>query len=118
MVSAFIFTLHFFFACSAFIMYKKESTGDGILAVAFIGIIFAVGWTISTMLTNLLFSIEWFVQWYWQPLNSWVWRIVRKEISRDAISLLILTGGEVAFYYFYFLLGTKKQEQKPELPTD
>lgn len=86
--------------------------GEGFLAIAFIGIIFAVGWTIATMATNLLFAPEWFVQWYWQPLDSWVWRTVRKEISRDAISLLILTGGEIAFYYFYFRIGAKKPDKK------
>jgi hypothetical protein len=117
MVSAFIFILHFVFIVFAFITYKKESIGEGFLAVAFIGIVFAVGWTIATMLTNLLFTPEWFIKWYWQPLDSWVWRIVRKEISRDTISLLILTGGEIAFYYFYFLLETKKPEKKDDAPS-
>jgi hypothetical protein len=112
MVSAFIFILHFVFIVVTFITYKKESVGEGFLAVAFIGIVFAVGWTIATMVTNLLFTPEWFIKWYWQALDSWVWRIVRKEISRDTISLLILTGGEIAFYYFYFLMETKKPEKR------
>lgn len=103
MVSAFIFILHFITAVYAFIVYKKESVGEGFLAVAFVGIVFAVSWTIASMLTNLLFSIDWFVRWYWQPLDSWVWRVVRKEFNYDTISLLILTGIEFVFYYFYFL---------------
>jgi len=108
MVAAFIFFLHFVAVVYAFIVYKKESIGEGLLAVAFVGIVFAVSWTIATMLTNLLFAPEWFIKWYWQPLDSWVWRTVRKEISRDTISLLILTSGEIAFYYFYFLTEPKK----------
>jgi hypothetical protein len=103
MVSGFIFLLHMMLLVYAFISYKKESIGEGFLAIAFVCIIFAVGWTIATMITNLLFAIQWFEQWYWQPLDSWVWRIVRKEISRDAISLILLTLGEASFYYLYFL---------------
>ena len=91
---------------------------DGFLAIAFVGIVFAVSWTISSMLTNLLFAINWFVQWYWQPLDSWVWRIVRKEISRDTISLLILTSEEVVFYYFYFLTEPKEPSTKDDSPSD
>lgn len=108
MVSAFIFIIHFIFVLYAFVKYKKESVGEGLLAVAFVGIVFAVGWTIATMLTNLLFTFEWFNKWYWQPLDSWVLYIIRKEINRDTISLLFLTSGEVVFYYIYFLTDTKK----------
>ena len=112
MVSGYIFFLHFVLVIFAFIKYKKESIGEGFLAVAFVGIIFAVGWTIAAILTNLLFTPEWFIKWYWQPLDSWVWRIIRKEISRDAISLLFLTAMEIAFYYFYFLTEPKQNDGK------
>jgi hypothetical protein len=118
MVSAFIFFLHFVMAVYAFMIYKKESMSDGFLAIAFVGIVFAVGWTIASMLTNLLFTIEWFVQWYWQPLDSWIWRIVRNEISRDTISLLILTSGEVVFYYLFFLTKPKGPSKKDDSPSD
>lgn len=60
MIAAVIFALHAIFMVYAFITYKKESIGEGLVAVAFVGIIFAVGWTIATMLTNLLFAFEWF----------------------------------------------------------
>jgi hypothetical protein len=112
MVSGFIFILHIALVVFAFIKYKKESVGEGFLAVAFVGIVFAVGWTLAAILTNLLFAPEWFVQWYWQPLNSWVWRTIRKEISRDTISLLFLTAMETAFYYFYFLTELKQDNGK------
>jgi hypothetical protein len=120
MVSGYIFFLHFLLAVFAFIKYKKENLGEGFLALAFVGIIFAVGWTIAAILTNLLFAPEWFIRWYWQPLDSWVWRIIRKEISRDAISLLFLTAMEIAFYYFYFLTDSKKNnrnEKEEDTPT-
>ena len=118
MVAAFIFILHFLLVVFAFIKYKKESIGEGFLAIAFVGIVFAVGWTIAAILTNLLFAPEWFIKWYWQPLDSWLWRTIRKEISRDTISLLFLTAMEIAFYYFYFVLDLKPdKETKKETTT-
>ncbi len=107
MVAAFIFFLHFAAAVTSFIVYKKEGTSEGWLAVAFVAIVFSVGWVVATMLTNLLFLPEFFVRWYYQPLESRFWVIVRKEINRDTISLLLLTLGEWAFYYQYFR-GEKK----------
>jgi hypothetical protein len=101
MVSALIFALHGIAAFIGFFRYKKEGFGDGLLAVGFMAIIFAVGWTIATMLTNLLFTPDWFIKWYYQPLDSFFWLTVRKEINRDAISLMILTAGEIGFYYAF-----------------
>jgi hypothetical protein len=112
MVAAFIFLLHIVLCVFAFFEYKKEGIGEGFLAIAFVGIVFAVGWTIAAILTNLLFAPEWFIKWYWQPLDSWVWRCIRKEISRDTISLLFLTTMEIAFYYFYFLTGPNQDKGK------
>ena len=112
MTAAFIFFLHLALVIFAFIKYKKESIGEGFLAVAFVGIIFAVGWTIAAILTNLLFTPEWFIKWYWQPLDSWVWRKIRKEISRDTISLLFLLTMEIIFYYFYFLTEQNQDKEK------
>jgi len=112
MIAAFIFFLHIVAAIYAFTVNKKESIGEGFLAVAFVGIIFAVGWTIATMFTNFLFSFEFFDKWYWQPLDSRIWLSVRKEINRDAISLLVLTGSEIIFYYFYFFTNKESNNDK------
>jgi hypothetical protein len=114
MTAGFIFLLHIALVIFVFFKYKKEGIGEGFLAVAFVGIIFAVGWTIAAILTNLLFSPEWFIKWYWQPLDSWVWRKIRKEISRDTISLLFLTAMEIVFYYFYILKEPKQGDGKKE----
>lgn len=106
MVAAYIFLLHVFAAAYAFTSRKKTGgTSEGLLAVAFIGIVFAVGWTIATMLTNLLFTPEFFIKWYYHQTDSLFLRVLRKEISRDTISLLILTFGEIVFYYL-FLKGS------------
>jgi hypothetical protein len=117
MTAAYIFFLHIVLVVYAFFSRKKESVGDGFLAAAFVVIVFAVGWTISTMITNFLFAMQWFDHWFWQPLESRFWQIVRREINRDTLSLLILTAGEVAFYYLYFAIGDKNdttEEKKSE----
>ncbi len=102
MVAFFIFLLHVVGFTYGFITRKKTGgLSEALLTVAFMGIVFAVGWTISTMLTNLLFTPEFFIKWYYQHTNSYFFRILRQEISRDTISLLFLTFGELGFYYLY-----------------
>ena len=110
MAAAYIFILHVIGVVYAFVSRKKTGgISEGFLAVAFIGIVFAVGWTISTMLTNLLFTPEFFIKWYYHQTDSMFLRILRKEISRDTISILILTFGEIVFYYF-FLRGDSGEQ--------
>lgn len=116
MVPAFIFILHFALIIYVFIKYKKDGTGEGFLAAAFVGIIFAVGWTVATILTNLIFAFDWFEKWYWQNLDSWVLLRIRKEFSRDTISLLILTSIEIVFYYFFFI-DKRKIPSKKDTPS-
>jgi hypothetical protein len=112
MAAAFIFLLHIIAVGYAFLSRKKAGgLSEGLLAVAFVGIVFAVGWTISTMLTNLLFTPEFFIKWYYHQTDSMFLRILRKEISRDTISLLILTFGELGFYYL-FLKGVDNEERR------
>jgi len=112
MASAFIFFLHACAAIYAFVTRRRAGgVSEGLLAVAFLGIIFAVGWTISTVFTNLLFSPEFFIKWYYHQTDSLFLRTLRKELNRDTISLLLLTFGEVGFYYV-FLKGRDKKSQE------
>jgi hypothetical protein len=114
MVAAFIFLLHVVGAVYAFVTRRKSAgLSEGLLAVAFMGIVFAVGWTISTMLTNLLFTPEFFIKWYYHQTDSLFLRTLRKEISRDTISLLILLFGEIGFYYLYLKGGGPEAEENP-----
>jgi hypothetical protein len=113
MVPAVIYILHIILIIYAFLKYKKESLSEGFLAIAFVCIIFAVGWTIATIITNLLFAIDGFEKWYWQNLDSWILLRIRKEFSRDTISLVILTVFEMIFYY-YFLGDRKGKQQKQD----
>ena len=112
MTAAFIFFLHFCAAIYAFVTRRREGGMiDGVLAVAFLIIVFAVGWTIATVLTNLLFTPEFFIKWYYHQTDSLFLRTLRKELNRDTISLLFLTFGEVGFYYL-FLQGKEGESRQ------
>ncbi len=112
MIAAFILALHLFVVGYVFLTHKKDGVGEGFLAVVFICIVFTVGWTISTILTNLIFSISYISNFYWQPLDSWVWIRLRKEFNRDTISLIILTFAEIIFYFRFFPFKTDKDLQQ------
>ena len=71
---------------------QEEGPGAGTLAVAFMGIVFSVGWSISTFVLKFLVSEKGFGIYF----------------NRDALSLTILTAGEAIFYYLY-LKGMKKK---------
>ena len=111
MVAAVILILHGAAALYAFLKYKKESATQGLLAVAFVALIFAVGWTISTMLTNPLLNSDVMRNWYGSPADSTFSSLLKKELDRDTVALVFLTAGESVFYYF-FLRPDKKPEKK------
>ena len=94
MVAAIILGLHILGALYAFISrMRKDGWSEGILALAFVGVIFSVGWTIMTMLTSLFLEPEGFAKW----------------LNRDAVTLALLTIAEGVFYYF-FLRGEAPQK--------
>lgn len=114
MAAAFIFILHICATIYAFITRRRDGgISEGLLAVAFIGIVFAVGWTIATVLTNLLFTPEFFIKWYYHQTDSLFLQTLRKELNRDTISLLLLTFGEVGFYYL-FLQDNNEKSNRPQ----
>jgi hypothetical protein len=87
MVAAFIFFLHFLFAL---IIFTKKWQEDGIssafLNVALILILFAVGWTITSLLAKFLMEA----------------RGLGLYFDRDTFSLTLLTLGETVFYIIYY----------------
>ena len=94
MVTLFVFYLHTIGAVFAFTnQYQEEGIGAGTLAVAFMAIIFSIGWSISRFILKYLVSAKGFGMYF----------------DRDAMSLALLTIGEAVFYYFY-LKETKKKK--------
>ena len=66
--------------------WQEEGVGEGLLSVFFMGLIFFVGWSISSFVMKLFMAQEGL-----GPL-----------FNRDAASLLLLTIAELVFYFFYF----------------
>ncbi len=86
MIEVGIFYIHTLAAIAAFTRrWQDEGLGEGILGVAFMGLIFSVGWTISTFCVRFLTPEKGF----------------SRLFDRDALSLILLTIGEAVFYYFY-----------------
>ncbi len=87
MIPLLIFYLHIIGITAAFTAdYQKNGTGAGLLAVAFFVLIFSVGWSISGFVLKYAIDEAGFGPW----------------LTRDALSLVLLTLGEAVFYYFYY----------------
>ncbi len=94
MVTLFVFYIHTIVAVYAFTdQYQEEGVGAGTLAVAFMAIVFSVGWSISTFVLKYLVAEKGFGIY----------------LNRDAMSLALLTIGEAVFYYFYLKGSVKKK---------
>jgi hypothetical protein len=94
MVALFIFFIHFVGALYAFARsYCDHKLGDAFMAVAFVAIIFSVGWTIAAFVVRFFFPIEGF-----GPF-----------LDRDTISLVIVTLLEAVLYLTYFRTAKKKK---------
>lgn len=87
MVSAIIFFAHLLFALIIFTRkWQEEGLSSGFINLALIGVLFAVGWSITGIVAKLIISPEGF----------------GKEFNRDAFSLSILVIAEYFFYKFYY----------------
>ena len=93
MIPLIVFYLHVVFVATLFTKrWQEEGTTEGILAVLFSGLIFFVGWSMSSFIVKLL-----------SPDGTVL------GIDRDSASLLFLTAAEAVFYRFY-LRGDRRQK--------
>ena len=84
MVSILIFYIHT--VAAVWLFTKRWQEGDwkeGVLAVGFLVLIFAVGWSMSTFILKLFMDEKGFAVW----------------LDRDALSLLLLGVMEAVFFY-------------------
>ena len=87
MIAAFIFFLHFLFLLIMFTKkWQEDGLSSGLLNVALILILFAVGWTITSLLAKFIMEPEGLGLYF----------------DRDTFSLTLLTLGEVIFYRIYY----------------
>ncbi len=100
MIPLLVFYVHIVAMAAAFTKrYQDEGIGEGFLAIFFMGLIFFVGWSISSFLMKLLMEPKGFGLFF----------------DRDAASLLLLTAMEGVFYAFYLRADTPAdQHQEPE----
>ena len=87
MITAFIFFVHFLFSLIIFTKkWQDENLSSGFLNVALIGILFAVGWTITGMFAKLVM----------EPKG------LGMQFDIDTFSLSLLSIVEFFFYKFYY----------------
>jgi TRAP-type C4-dicarboxylate transport system permease small subunit len=96
MVSASIFALHIGVFFYLLLQRKKKPWSEVLLSLAFFVIIFSVGWTLSTALARMMFPPE--------GLAAW--------LDDDAISLILVTIGELFFYYVFFNVSASEKNKK------
>ncbi|HSP88413.1 MAG TPA: hypothetical protein VLN45_09790 [Ignavibacteriaceae bacterium] len=87
MVTAFIFFAHLFFALYIFTKkWQNDNLKSAFLNIVLIGILFSVGWTIATMVSQIFMDPEGF----------------GIQFNRDTFSLTILSIVEYFFYKIYY----------------
>ena len=105
MISAAIFLLHGILAVVLGVRGWRKTRADATLGVALVVLVFAVGWTLSTFVTNL----AWPERGVGILIDDWrdseLKRFLYREIQSDTASLLLLTMGELPFYIFYLRKG-------------
>jgi hypothetical protein len=87
MITAFIFFIHLYFSLLVYTKkWQTEGLSSGFTNLALIGILFAVGWSITGLFAKLLMEPEGFGIYF----------------DRDTFSLTLLTIAEFFFYKMYF----------------
>lgn len=87
MITAFIFFLHLIFALIVFTKkWQDENISAALLNMGLIGILFAVGWSITGMLAKAIMETEGFGIYF----------------DRDTFSLVLLCIIEYFFYRMYY----------------
>jgi len=85
MIPLLIFYAHVIAAAALFTkLWQERDFKEGILAVAFLTLIFSVGWSMSTFLLKLIVDEKGFAIW----------------LDRDALSLLLLGVAEGIFFSY------------------
>lgn len=114
MIAVLIFYLHTIFAVFAFCKsYQSDGLVQAFLNVAFIIVLFTVGWTISDLLIGFIISEKGYN--ILLPENNVVLTLLKLTgfykpagngfanlYPKDAISLIFLSVIEITFYRFYF----------------
>lgn len=99
MITAFIFFAHYIFTLIIFTKkWQDENLSGAMLNIGLIGVLFAVGWTMTTMIAKIVMEPEGLGIFY----------------DRDTFALTLLSMAEFFFYRLYYKdlfteAGTEKQ---------
>ena len=87
MITAFIFFAHYIFTIIIFTKkWQDENISGALLNIGLIGVLFAVGWTMTTMIAKIVMEPEGLGIFY----------------DRDTFALTLLSVAEYFFYRMYF----------------
>lgn len=100
MITAAIFFLHIIFSLIVFTKkWQDENLSSGFISLALIGILFAVGWTITGSIAKFIMAEKGFGLYF----------------DRDTFSLTLLTLAEYFFYRMFYkdVFTPDKKEKQP-----
>jgi hypothetical protein len=87
MIDLLVFYIHTIAAAAVFTKrWQEEGTGEAALSIAFMALIFFVGWGMASFIVKLILPPEGF----------------GKFFNRDTAGLALLTVAEALFYFLYF----------------
>lgn len=87
MIDLAVFYAHIVAAAAVFTKrWQEEGTGEAALSIAFMSLIFFVGWGMASFIVKLILPPEGLGHFF----------------NRDTAGLTLLTLAEALFYYFYF----------------
>ncbi len=94
MIDLAIFYLHIVAASYAFTQrWQRGGMKDGLLSVALLGLVFVIGWSLTSSIANVILP------------NAW-----RTEMfSSDTLALVLLAMLETVFFKMYFLSSDEQQ---------
>ena len=93
MIPLVVFYLHIVAIAAVYTRrWQQDGLAEGLLAVFFMALIFFVGWSMASFVMKLFMTAG----------------EAGALLNRDSASLLLLTGAEAVFYYFYL-----RGEEKP-----
>jgi MFS family permease len=75
--------------------WLKGTVKDGLLALGIIGLIFTIGWALSSPIAGLIMPLKWESIYF----------------TRDTLSLVLLFIPEVVFFYLFFIREKKQLNQ-------
>jgi hypothetical protein len=90
MIELAIYHVHLVAMVYAFVQrWQREGVGGGLLAVAIIGLVFVIGWSLTGAIARLI-----------MPESE-----VGALITSDTLSLLLLLPIEIVFFWVFFVRG-------------